>query len=320
MTVSNLFKFSSFRLFDQSNFSRCISSNRSLRNIIYNDSTPIISTTKKKPMFITTPIFTLHSDTIISSLYTAIAADSLKRYYELKGLEVKLSVGTSEYGALKVKNVLGRTDLNLQEQCKNISNKYKKLLDAAMVSYTDFIRTTEKRHENTVGYVWNRLIENDLIYKDKVEGWYSKNDRLFYDETDIKEFTHPHSGKKLKVTNYTGQPVEWHVEERYKFRLSKILPKLMGWLEDYEEFIIAPNSLHGLRNKIRQGLIEDVPISRPRCPTDWKSNLPGEADQIIDPLFDAYINYLTVTGYPWSERNYNKLWPVDIQICPKYIL
>ncbi|CAG8740245.1 14764_t:CDS:2, partial [Dentiscutata heterogama] len=97
-----------------------------------------------------------------------------------------------------VKNVLGRTDLNLQEQCKNISNKYKKLLEAAMVSYTDFIRTTEKRHENTVGHVWNRLIENDLIYKDKVEGWYSKNDRLFDGETDIKEITHPHSGKKLK--------------------------------------------------------------------------------------------------------------------------
>ncbi|CAG8783323.1 8789_t:CDS:10 [Gigaspora margarita] len=268
-----------------------------------NDYTPIISHVRKKPIFITTPVFTLHSDTIISSLYTAIAADSLKRYYELKGLEVKLSVGASEYGALKVKSILGRTDLNLQEQCKNISDKYKKLLDAAMVSYTDFIRTTEKRHENAVEHVWNRLIENDLVYKDKIEGWYSKNDRLFYDEADIKEITHSHSGKKLKVTNYTGRPVEWHVEERYKFRLSKILPKLMEWLKDYEEC-----------------LVEDVPISRPRSSTDWKSNLPGETEQIIDPLFDAYINYLTVTGYPWSENNYNKFCPLDIQICPKYIL
>ncbi|CAG8564598.1 17313_t:CDS:2 [Racocetra fulgida] len=84
--------------------------------------------------------------------------------------------------------------------------------------------------------------------------------------------------------------------------------------------IIAPNSLHGLRNKIRQGLIEDVPISRPRGPTDWKPNLPGETEQIIDSLFDAYINYLTATGYPCSESNSNKFWPVDIQICPKYIL
>ncbi|RIB04947.1 tRNA synthetases class I (M)-domain-containing protein [Gigaspora rosea] len=276
-----------------------------------NDYTPIISNVRKKPIFITTPIFTLHS---------AIAADSLKRYYELKGLEVKLSVGASEYGALKVKSILGRTDLNLQEQCKNISDKYKNLLDAAMVSYTDFIRTTEKRHENAVEHVWNRLIENDLVYKDKIEGWYSKNDRLFYDEADIKEITHSHSGKKLKITNYTGRPVEWHVEERYKFRLSKILPKLMEWLKDYEEFINAPNSLHGLINKTRQGLIVDVPISRPRSSTDWKSNLPGETEQVIDPLFDAYINYLTVTGYPWSEKNYNKFWPLDIQICPKYIL
>ncbi|CAG8593626.1 9653_t:CDS:2, partial [Cetraspora pellucida] len=116
------------------------------------------------------------------------------------------------------------------------------------------------------------------------------------------------------------RPVEWYVEERYKFRLSKLLPNLMEWLENYEKFIIAPNSLQGLRNKIRQGLIEDVPISRPRGPTDWKPNLPGETEQIIDPLFDAYINYLTVTGYPWSEGNSNKFWPVDIQICPKYIL
>ncbi|CAG8733753.1 31106_t:CDS:2, partial [Racocetra persica] len=137
---------------------------------------------------------------------------------------------------------------------------------------------------------------------------------------DVKENIHPHSGKKLKVTLYTGRPVEWHVEERYKFRLSKLLPNLIEWLNDYEKFIIAPNSLHGLRNKIRQGLIEDVPISRPRGPTDWKPNLPGETEQIIDSLFDAYINYLTATGYPWSESNSNKFWPVDIQICPKYIL
>ncbi|CAG8844510.1 23861_t:CDS:2, partial [Racocetra persica] len=135
--------------------------------------------------------------TIISSLYTVIVADALKRYYELKGLEVKLSVGTSEYGALKVRNIL-KPDLDLQEQCKNVSNKYRKLLDVAMISYTDFIRTTEKRHENAVEHVWNRLMENDLIYKDKVEGWYSKNDRMFYSEADVKENIHPHSGKKLK--------------------------------------------------------------------------------------------------------------------------
>ena len=50
-----------------------------------------------------------------------------------------------------------------------------------------FIRTTEKRHYNSVNEIWKRLIKSGDIYLDKYSGWYSVSDEAFYDEEEIEE-------------------------------------------------------------------------------------------------------------------------------------
>ncbi|RIA86015.1 tRNA synthetases class I (M)-domain-containing protein [Glomus cerebriforme] len=60
-----------------------------------------VTTTFKKPIYITTPIFYVNAIPHIGHLYSAVIADSLKRYYELKGHKVIFSTGTDEHG-LKV--------------------------------------------------------------------------------------------------------------------------------------------------------------------------------------------------------------------------
>ena len=47
--------------------------------------------------------------------------------------------------------------------------------------------------------------------------------------------------------------------------------------------------------------IEDISISRPRSRLSWGIEVPGDSEQTIYVWFDALVNYLTVTGYPWSE-------------------
>lgn len=47
--------------------------------------------------------------------------------------------------------------------------------------------------------------------------------------------------------------------------------------------------------------IEDISISRPRSRLSWGIEVPGDPEQTIYVWFDALVNYLTVTGYPWSK-------------------
>jgi methionyl-tRNA synthetase len=49
--------------------------------------------------------------------------------------------------------------------------------------------------------------------------------------------------------------------------------------------------------------LDDISVSRPRNRLTWGIEVPGDPDQTIYVWFDALVNYLTVTGYPWKETN-----------------
>ena len=57
--------------------------------------------------------------------------------------------------------------------CNNISQTFKNLSKILNLSNTDFIRTTEKRHKDTVQLIWKELEKNGDIYLSKYSGWYS---------------------------------------------------------------------------------------------------------------------------------------------------
>ena len=48
------------------------------------------------------------------------------------------------------------------------------------LSNNDFIRTTEKRHFDSVTELWNILEKKKEIYLSKYSGWYSVSDEAFY--------------------------------------------------------------------------------------------------------------------------------------------
>ncbi|CAG8826256.1 20066_t:CDS:2, partial [Dentiscutata erythropus] len=86
-------------------------------------------------------------------LVMAIAADCIKRYYEMRNKEVLLSVGTAEYGP-RVQQAIAESGLSAKEFCERKMNEYKETLNNAKVTYTDFSRNTELRHEISVNHIW----------------------------------------------------------------------------------------------------------------------------------------------------------------------
>jgi methionyl-tRNA synthetase len=49
--------------------------------------------------------------------------------------------------------------------------------------------------------------------------------------------------------------------------------------------------------------LEDISISRPRARLSWGVEVPGDPEQTIYVWFDALVNYLTVTAFPWPEKD-----------------
>ena len=68
-----------------------------------------------------------------------------------------------------------------------MSETFRSLTKILNLSNDDFIRTTEKRHHQSVIEIWNRLINSGDIYLDKYSGWYSVSDEAFYDEDEIED-------------------------------------------------------------------------------------------------------------------------------------
>jgi methionyl-tRNA synthetase len=87
--------------------------------------------------------------------------------------------------------------------------------------------------------------------------------------------------------------------------LSKFQKQLIQHYEKNSDAIVPQTYYRDVVKAITQPL-EDISISRPKSRLTWGIEVPGDPEQTIYVWFDALVNYLTVTGYPWAnepERN-----------------
>jgi methionyl-tRNA synthetase len=132
------------------------------------------------------------------------------------------------------------------------------------------------------------------------EGWYSVTDECFYKESQIED--HKDSvGMPIKVSKETGSTVEWTSEENYCFRLSSFCERLKEYYLNNPTSIVPKTYYQDVLNALDTGL-EDISISRPRSRLTWGIEVPGDSEQTIYVWFDALVNYLTVSGYPWTKE------------------
>ena len=264
-----------------------------------------------KYFYITTPIYYPSAKPHMGHAYSSIVADFFARFKKIDGFQVHFLTGTDEHG-LKIQRAAEKEGMDTLKFCDTISQTFKDLSKTLNLTNTDFIRTTEKRHLESVQYLWNELEKNDEIYLSKYSGWYSVSDEAFYNEDEIEE----NNGKKIAISSKSS--VEWVDEESYFFRLSKWEKPLLNFYEENPKFISPESRKNEVISFVKSGL-KDLSVSRKSF--SWGIKVPSNKDHVIYVWLDALTNYLSALNYPnKNDQLLNNFWPASLHIIGKDIL
>lgn len=264
--------------------------------------------TEKGTFYITTPIYYPSDKLHIGHSYTTVAADAMARYKRLNGFDVMFLTGTDEHGQ-KIERKAAEHGVTPKQYVDNIVAGIKDLWKLMEVTYDDFIRTTDKRHEVVVQQIFKRLYDQGDIYKSEYEGLYCTPCEAFWTEHQLKDGCCPDCGRSVELVK----------EESYFFKLSKYQDRLIKYIEEHPDFI-QPLSRQNemLNNFLRPGL-EDLCVSR----TSFKWGIPVTFDEkhVIYVWIDALSNYITALGYlSGDDSKYRRYWPADVHLVGKEIV
>lgn len=267
--------------------------------------------------YITTPIFYVNDSPHLGHLYSAVLADAGSRFYNLTHPEESktlFSTGTDEHG-LKIQKAAASKNQSLTTYCDRISSEYKSLFDSCDIKYTNFIRTSDRHHFDTVQHFWTVLQQNGLIYAGNYSGWYCVPDEAYLSDNNVEDVV-KENGDRIKISKESRHEVEWIEESNYMFKLSSLVPDIVRWLETDENRVIPSKFRKQLKDWLSdERATHDLSISRPIDRIHWGIPVPGDDRQIIYVWLDALVNYLTVAGYPNMT-----VWPPTVHVCGKDIL
>lgn len=247
--------------------------------------------------FITTAIDYTNDVIHIGHSYQKILADALARYHRLLGEKVFFLTGTDEHGQ-KIENAAKKAGLSPKKFVDKIVTQDKKEWRALNLSYTRFIRTTDKDHIKFVQDFYLKTKKNGDIYKGRYEGFYCEG---------CEGYLTPHELKNKRCPFHPQKPLLKISEENYFFRLSRYQNFLEKIIKEDVLLIIPSSKKKETLSLIRHGL-KDFAVSRPGV--KWGIPLPDDPTHTIYVWFDALINYLT---YGVAE----KCWPADVHVLGK---
>ena len=258
--------------------------------------------------YITTPIYYPSGKLHIGNSYCTVAVDTMARYKRMRGYDVFFLTGTDEHGQKIERKAreAGKTPIQYVDEIVAGILDLWKLMD---ISYSDFIRTTEPRHERVVQQIFKQLYDQGDIYKGAYEGWYCTPCESFWTETQLMEGKCPDCGRGVEKTQ----------EEAYFFKLSKYADWLLDYIKSHPEFIVPQSRANEMiKNFIEPGL-EDLCVSRTSF--TWGVPVTFDPDHVVYVWIDALSNYITALGYGSDDDNlYRKYWPADIHVIGKDIL
>jgi len=233
-----------------------------------------------------------------------IQADVIARYKRSEGFNVHFSIGTDEHG-LKIQRRAEKAGKTPQEFVNEMSSRFKDLWRVLNISNNDFIRTSEKRHEEVVQKIIKKMYENGDIYKGKYKGLYCVDCETYYLPKDLQENKCPIHHK----------PVEMIEEDTYFFKTSKYQKKLLEHIKKNDNFIIPESRKNEILSRLKEPLY-DLSISRETV--KWGIPLPFDKKLTLFVWVDALINYLTTINYP--NKRFEEFWPTDVNVIGKDIL
>ncbi len=254
--------------------------------------------------YITTAIDYVNGRPHLGHAYEKVLADALARFHRQRGDATYFLTGTDEHGQ-KIARAAAEAGLEPRAFVDSIVVHFKDAWTALDVTYDQFIRTTDARHETAVRELFSRLKDArspktgaPVLYEEDYEGLYCEGCEGFKQEKDLdpegrcpEHLTVP---KKIKETNFF-------------FRLSEYDEALLKHLENHPEFIQPDYRRHEVVNVIREGL-QDVSVTRPNVPwgISLPDDIPGAEGHTAYVWADALLNYLSALG--WPERKYTLWW------------
>lgn len=261
---------------------------------------------KKEKYYITTPIYYPSSNLHVGHTYCTVMADAMARFRRMQGYDVRFLTGTDEHGQ-KIQTLAEEKGVTPQAYVDEVVAGIKELWKTMEISYDDFIRTTEERHQTRVQQIWNRMYEKGDIYKGKYEGMYCTPCESFWTESQLVDGKCPDCGR----------PVVKAEEEAYFFKLSNYAQKILDLYEEHPEFLQPDTRRNEMKAFINQGL-EDLCVSR--CTFDWGVPVPNDPKHVMYVWVDALSNYVTALGGPEDTDLMKQYWPADFHLVGKEIV
>lgn len=259
--------------------------------------------------YITTAIAYTSQKPHVGNTYEAVFTDAIARYHRLKGDDTYFLTGTDEHGQ-KIEDCAKAAGVTPQEWVDKIAGEIRSIWDRMGASYDQFIRTTDKGHEQVVQKIFRKLYDQGDIYKGKYEGWYCKPCESFFTETQVTDGRCPDCGAEVQRAE----------EEAYFFRMSKYADRLMKHIEEHPDFIQPESRKNEMVNNFLKPGLQDLCVSR----TSFSWGIPVDFDprHVVYVWIDALSNYITAIGYDpdGSSPQFEKYWPADVHVIGKDIL
>ena len=254
--------------------------------------------------YLTTPIYYVNARPHLGHAYSTIVCDAIARRKRALGIETWFLTGTDEHGQ-KIERSAKAAGCTEEEFATKVSGEFRGLWDRLGLTYDDFIRTTEERHQRGVQKLFATLRDRGFIYKGSYTGQYCVSDEAYVD------------GPPGTPCPDCGRITETVSEENYFFKLSAFERKLLEFYEANPGFMGPESTRREVTSFVRSGL-SDVSISRTTL--TWGIPVPGDEKHVIYVWFDALANYITALGYGSDDdQKFKKFWPADLHLIGKEI-
>lgn len=254
-----------------------------------------MSQTKK---YITTTLPYVNAEPHIGFALEIVQADVLARAWRMHGATVVFNTGTDEHGQ-KIYEKAVEQNKDPKAYCDEYAEKFSKLRDALNLSYTHFIRTTDKAHISAAQEFWTRCKNNDDIYKKNYQTKYCVGCELEKTDSELED-------NKCPIHPKTA--IELRNEENYFFKFSKYQKPLLELYRKNPHFVVPTEKMREIIHFVEGGL-QDFSVSRLKKKMPWGIPVPEDSDHVMYVWFDALINYISTLGWPTQNEQFAAYWP-----------
>lgn len=255
---------------------------------------------EKKRFYVTTPIYYPSAKLHIGHTLTTTMADTITRYKGMMGYDAYFLTGSDEHGQ-KIQKAAEEAGVTPLAYTDRIVEGFKALWEKLHIDYSQFIRTTEPRHYETVQALFQKIYDQGDIYKGHYQGYYCTSCETFYTQFQLDEGKCPDCGKEVDILQ----------EESYFFRMSKYADQLLAHIEAHPHFIRPESRRNEMISFIKSGL-EDLSISRTTF--DWGIPIKTDPGHVIYVWFDALTNYISALDWLHEGPLYKKYWEENEEI------